>query len=378
MLPTFHLRLRTWTTAFFAATAVASGILLAVACSESVAPQVDTGAVLGELTANVALPLAKAVGTEAEALRADVVAFESAPSDDALAKAQGSWRKARAAWRTNDAVAFGPVESKRLEPAMDFTPASADAIERAVTEGGADAAAFEALGSNAKGLHALEYLLFDDGGGRTEALAKMTDATTGTARRAYASRVATVLAAKAAELFVAWDASGENFAGSVASAGGSSAIYPSTKAAVDDFVNQMNVAADRLQNTEIGYPFGKKTGGTPSPEAEASRRSDASLADMTATLDGIRRVYLGDAGKRGLGAIVAGRSQAADAHMKTALDGAAKAIAAIPAPFRTAVTANVPEVEAAYAAAKDLKTTVSTEVASVLGTTLKFSDNDGD
>ena len=53
-------------------------------------------------------------------------------------------------------------------------------------------------------------------------------------------------------------------------------------------------------------------------------------------------------------------------------------IEAIPPPFRTAITEHPDEVAAAYASARAFKRELATEVVSVLGSTLRFNDADGD
>ena len=136
-----------------------------------------------------------------------------------------------------------------------------------------------------------------------------------------------------------------------------------------------------VADTRIGKPLGLATGGAPQPALEESGPSDNSLADMAASLRGIRAIYTGAraaAGTGGIGAIVAAQSPATDREVRDLLDRAIDAVGAIPRPFRAAIVDQRALVQAAYDAVKELKRVLATEVLAALGATLKFNDNDGD
>ena len=67
-----------------------------------------------------------------------------------------------------------------------------------------------------------------------------------------------------------------------------------------------------------------------------------------------------------------------DLAVRTAIGDAASLVEAIPRPYRTALVDQRASVEAAYESVKALKRLLATEVVGVMGTTLKFNDNDGD
>jgi hypothetical protein len=62
----------------------------------------------------------------------------------------------------------------------------------------------------------------------------------------------------------------------------------------------------------------------------------------------------------------------------TAISDAQAALAAVPPPLDTAITASPDTVLAAYEATYALQRSIATELASVLGVTVTFTDNDGD
>jgi uncharacterized protein len=367
--------------------ALSLALVSASGCSTTAHPATDSKPVLAALTDNVILPAYRAIDADAEALRTAARDLEAAPSEDTLTRTQSAWRAARKSWRHADAFRFGPVETKHITAAVDFWPAGTDVIDKILADSAPiTAESFEALGANAKGFLALEYLLFDNAGGNAAVVATLTGAT-GARRLGYVTAAADNLKTKTSELLRAWEPSGENFAKDLTLAGESGTSFPSSKAVVDQLVNSSAFAAEVVTNTKIGKPFGKKTGDVPQPDQEEAPRSDDSIDDMLATLDGVRSVYLGTSGggaspagkpAMGIGDLVRAKNASLDTRVVAALDEARAKVSAIPPPFRTAIVSQRDPVEQAYQATRAAKNIISVEVASVLGTTLKFNDNDGD
>ncbi|WP_394826757.1 imelysin family protein [Pendulispora albinea] len=351
--------------------------------SSSGASSVDAKPVLQALTNDVILPTYRTLDTEAGTLRDAAEALRSAPSADSLARAQAAWRAARKTWRKADAFRFGPVDSKGIADVIDAWPANGEKLDQLLA--GSEpitADSFEKLGANLKGFMALEHLLFDNpGGGDAAVLAKLTGTGAAERRRLYVAIAAANLKAKTAELLRSWDPAGENFAAQLTNAGSGSQTFPSGKSAVDQLVNSATYAGDVVAGNKIARPFGKRNGGVVQPGQEEAPRSDNSLADMLATLEGVQAVYDGAPGgaePKGIGDLVRGKNASLDDRVLAALSDARAKVAAIPPPFRTALSEKPAPVDAAYESVRAMKNTFATEVASVLGTTLKFNDNDGD
>jgi len=348
-------------------------VVALVACgtssSSSEPPPVDSKPVLVELTNDVIVPTYSALDAAAGALRDAAQALEASPGADTLTRAQDAWRAARKAWRQADAFRFGPVESKNITGGIDFWPANGEKIEAIIA--GADAISAESLevgGANLRGFMALEFLLFDAEGGNAAVLDKLS----AERRRLYVASLARHLKGKTEILLRAWDPAGENFAAQVTGAGQGSAAYPTQKAAVDELVNRMIFAAELVAGTKIATPLAKKNGGVVQLDQEETPRSDNSIADIQASMDGVRSIY------GGLGKLVRAKNPALDGRVVAGLDEAQSKVASLPRPFRSALSDQPFAVETAWQAVRASKNTMSTEVASVLGTTLKFNDNDGD
>jgi predicted lipoprotein len=333
------------------------------------------------LTEQVVRPAFDDVAARAAELASAVRSLAAAPSQAALDAAQDAWRATRAPWKECDAFAFGPATDDRLVVAIDQFPVEPSKIESEIAGTAALTVEYiDTIGADRKGFHAIEYLVFG-AGDDAAVLASLTTDASAVRRRDLATALAGNLERKVLELRGAWAPDGGAYAETVAAPGSSNATYPTIKAVIDAFVNESVFLAELVADTRIGKPLGLATGGTPQPGLEESGPSDNSLADMAASLRGIRAIYTGSrdgAGGAGIGSIVAAQSPATDREVRDLLDRAIAAIAAIPRPFRAAIVDQRALVQAAYDAVKELKRVLATEVLAALGATLKFNDNDGD
>ncbi len=83
--------------------------------------------------------------------------------------AQAAWREALLAWVRLSTVAIGPLIERRSARRIDFQPARPASVEKAIAEQPEGEAAFERIGSAAKGFAALEWLLWDRAAPRSPA-----------------------------------------------------------------------------------------------------------------------------------------------------------------------------------------------------------------
>ena len=126
-------------------------------------PFYDTVHALQGIYGHWALPRAKDFDQSARALAPAVAALCQAPASDsktALAAARTAWQATARAWEQLTAVSIGPVIARRSQRAIDFTPTRPALIEKAIATQPQGAKAFERIGTPAKGLPALEWLLW--------------------------------------------------------------------------------------------------------------------------------------------------------------------------------------------------------------------------
>ncbi len=322
--------------------------------------------VLAHLADEVIAPAHDRLHSDAGAL-ATAVASVCTGAD--LATAAAAWTAVRLDWAVTAGFAFGPVAEQMQAGPLDFWPVRPDTVEARIAEAPAsiDAAWLAGLGTSAKGLPALEYLLF------------AAPLTPGTPRCAYAVALADDIAARTGALADAWQ--GEH-AGALRSAGHGSERYPSEQAGLDAVVNASIENLYRMVKDKLDRPLGNLTGSAPDPALVESQYSGTAIAELEANLDGFALVYLGadlePAGDPGLGALVAARDPGLDDRILAQLAVARGALAQIPGPLGDALLADRSAVQTARDEIDALRRLIKLDVAGLLGVTLMLSDNDGD
>ncbi len=341
----------------------------------------DRGKVLADLAANVIVPAYTYAATQTKALVDAVTALRDAPSAGSLSAARAAWKSARTTWKTTDAFLFGPADDLALTAGAIDTASDIAKIEAlASATSPLDAVAIAKLGANQRGFGGVEVLLFDPARDDAAMLAALE--ASDRRRGVLAALVAEDLHAKVEAVRAAWVGAPTDYASHLSRAGRGSTVYTSERQGVDAVVNALIAVAEVLIAVRLAKPLGlDQTSQTPVPELVESPRSDASVDDLLAVLDGIEMVYLGRRGELSglpLSAAVAERSPRADQRMRDQLPLAKEAVRAIPGPLRTAVVSQRDPVVAAHAAVREVKRILTNEVAAALGTSIGFNVTDGD
>ena len=342
-----------------------------LACGNTGAPAKDYGPLLENLTAQVILPEQQAFATQAKALVVAIQALSDAPSDDSLLAAQGAWRDARKAFRITDSLHFGPGLTQYVTERIDASPVDASGIEAMASGTGAiDDHAVSVAGGFKKGFLGLEYLLFPDPSAQGPAPLLAKDAPA-PRRRTLAISMADEIAQSAQDLNKAWGPYAEQIR--LAGAGGTQ--YATQRAAVDDLVGGAGYALELIVRVRLAPPLGRKSGGAPDPTLDPTLRSDSAIADMQASLSGVLALYADD----GFSAVLSKSSPALDEAVKAEFADAQSKLAAVPAPFASALTdaASLQLVQDAYTSTQHLKSSWNSDVSSALGATARV-ENDGD
>ncbi|HEY6878096.1 MAG TPA: imelysin family protein, partial [Polyangiales bacterium] len=226
---------------------------------------------------------------------------------------------------------------------------------------------------------ALEYVLFDSGVSDTEVLARFTDAT-GARRAQLAESMAIDLANKCQLLNAAF--TGPNGYGQqLAQAGVGSTVFASQSDGIDKVVTGMLYASELMLTAKLAKPLGSDNNNVVQPQLEEGPRSDSSIADLEADLDGLLAIYTGmQAGRAGKGIADAVRSvnPAVDMRFMQKLSDVRTALGAVPQSFRLALVQNRAPLDAVYNAVRALKTAIQTELAGALGASLGFGYSDTD
>jgi predicted lipoprotein len=350
--------------------------LVLTACSDSETPP-DARPILRDVADLVILPTYAELATSTADLSSGLEALCAAPDEAKLATAQEAWRAARAPLKRAEAFAFGPIEDLRVDSTIDFWPARPDTIDDALaaTEPVTDAL-IDSSASATKGLPAIEYLLFDPGGDDAAAIDRLAE--NGGRNCDYLAALGRDVAEQAARVKEAWDPAGGNYRGKFVDAGAGSDTYPTLQAGVSVLVDNLIQGALLVEGTKLAKPLGKRDGGTPQPDAVEASFSHDGADEIVLTLDGIQAVYQSDQRGASLSERVRSSRPDLDTTILTQIDTCKATVTAISLPLEQAVVDQPAEVESAFACTKELARLLQVDLATLVGVTPTFSDNDGD
>jgi predicted lipoprotein len=294
-------------------------------------------------------PRATAFAAESAALHKAIDTLCEAPAADAataLEAARTQWQAATTAWDRLAGVAVGPLVKRRALTALDFNPTRPPLIERAIGSAPVGAEAMERVGTPAKGIPALEWLLW------TKKPAPQSPACR------YTQQVAIELAREGATLS----------AGFAELAATDWAADPArTYLAWQELFNQWLGGLERLRWTQIDKPLKtvetSSTGKAPVFARAASGHAAQSWAAQWEAL-------------RALAAPVA-QALAADGRQPLA-ERLTQSVAEADAAMQRATPADLPALPAATRALAGVKKLIEAEVAPALEVVVGFSDGDGD
>ncbi len=369
-----------WKMTTYLVTAVV--VSLVGACSSSKNTyDADALKVVQALATGSALPGLADLALKTDSLRTSCQAFTAMSQAQSLDDCQLAWINARAAWMKNQVFLFGPGDDARLIDAIDWSPVDTVEIESEVSGSNElNAAYVDALGANKKGFHALEYFIFAGAAGDNSVLLKLGEVGAGDRRKAYVNALCDSVLTHVNDLKKAWSTDGGNYATQWSQPGSPASPYPKSKNAIDVLVNYVVLVSEAVVR-HLGEPLGTKAGGAIQPSEEESALSDNSLGDLSERVAGMRAVYEGvvtDVGQEGIATLITARSAELDMRTRAAFDDTTQKLDALKPSFHQALVDRTADVQAAYDSAKNLRTVLKTEVASILGVTVTFSDSDSD
>lgn len=305
-----------------------------------------------------------------EALALASRVLEDSPGNDDLREAQAAWGDARKPWKETEVFKFGPVadEPLRYGAEIDFWPARPDAVEAVLAETGAIVP--DDLGAAAKGLPAVEYLLF--GEGALEAFRESKR------RYEYLQVLIDDLGLQTRRLAEAWDPEGGNYQSELVDAGRGSAMYDTLSMALSEIVNRMGFTIENIRADKLGV--GIAPDGTPQPDNLESLFSGRSIGDIDDNLRGIEQLYFGDPklGLLGLDDYLQHRGFHLGERMRSELANSRAALERIDLPLSVAIDSEQDLVEDAIDRLELLQRLIQVDVIGALSLNVRFNDNDGD
>lgn len=259
----------------------------------------------------------------------------------ALETARGQWLASLSGWERLSGVALGPVLERRSQRQIDFTPTRPRMIEKAIKSAPKTAADMELVGTPAKGLPALEWLLW------TQPVQPATPAC------AYAVQVAAEVGREAAAIAQA-------------------RYRPSDdQAYLAELVNQWVGGIERLRWAGMEMPVRvARTSGQAVEPDYPRRASGAAAVAWAAQWDALRTLAVARGGS--LHAALRARAQ------DKLADRLAGAVRETDAAMQGLALGDHERILSAARSLAGLKHLVEAEVAPALAVSIGFSDADGD
>ena len=328
----------------------------------------DEAEVLTSITDDVFVPSYEALDSETRELSDALNALCGAPSASALDNAQEAWRGARAAWSRSEASGLGPLLDRRSTGLIAWALTEPERIDSLLASDFAITEDFirNNISSTQRGLGGIEYVLFAEDAPSSLA--------TDPARCAYLTATGEVVADESAALLDDWTVGGgspyrEYFTGR-------SSISLVSDQAVAEVVRTQVFLSRTIVDMRLAGALGLR--GDVDPTAIPGGAGLNALADLRNGVLGMRDVYEGVGEGQGVSALIVPLSEDTDERMRAGFVSSLAAIDAVDGPLRQAAAESSPQALAVYEALMALQDTLSTEVVSLLGVSVGFSDTDGD
>ena len=330
----------------------------------------DRRAVVAGIVETVILPRHRELLHEAETLEAAVAQFAAQPTVETLAAAQAQWR--------STAVAWAHVEPFSLRFTMLAVgqikkwPINTKFIEQFIAEETTiDEPFIASIGATAKGLGAIEYLLFNPTLTAEELVTALVAAPP---RLAYLDALAQNLSIAASELYALWSPEGENRAQQLIDADFSE---NDVQGSVSMLANELIVLLETMVKTKVEYPL-RGVLADPQPQAVESPYAGYSWPLLIANLRAVQQIFHAGLGDYLDQMAVSPRTPTLAAAIDAQIEATIAAIEALPLPLEVAVLADPLPVRAVRDQIKAILVLVKVDMANQLGITVTFSDNDGD
>lgn len=337
----------------------------------------DQSALLSNLSSNIIVPNYEDLNTSLAQLESSASDFGMNPDQASLDDVRADFVAAYTAWMRCSTFEFGPAADRSLRAQVNTFPTDTDQIESNYLSGSFDLD--QASNLDAKGLPALDYLLYGMGGSPEAVLAEYNDTNKGPGLIAYLEAVITDLRAQVNPIPGEWTSTyqapfKENLGTDVGSSMG-------------QFVNQFNFDYELLKKPRLGIPLGVQTLGTPLPEKSEALYSGISTDLIMAHFNSIADLYhgLSQAGVDGYGLHEALQSLAANYNglpladaISAQINTTRTALSRIPGPLSETVVNDPSLANEAYSEVQKLLVLFKTDMTSSLGILITYADNDGD
>lgn len=340
---------------------------------------------LAHIGEQIVLPRYAGLETRLDALKAAAEQLTAQPDQSNLDATRTAWQAAYLYWQRASLFEFGPADSRQLRSKMGLFPVFTGRIENNISSGSYDLSAMS--NEYARGLPAVEYLLYGTASDDAGILAKFVSDAQAAARRQYLTDLCAAMLQEVQTVHHAWRSDGGNYISTFKNTSGVAQGTP-----VSFLVNALSQHYESIKNNKIGTPVGAKTGYVAAPDkVEALFCPALSIPLALAALQGSQDLFNGksesgaadglglDDYLNATGAQQAGQPLAQLINNQYTL--ATNALnALLPATLYDALGTQLQAVKTAYAHIVNQIVYIKTDMPSVLCVSITYVDNtdDGD
>lgn len=328
---------------------------------------------------NIILPSFQALQDSLDRLESAADAFTDAPSGATLSELRDELKSVRLAWQEVNLFQFGPSESVLLRSSLNTFPTDTAQIESNIDSG--DYTLGTVANVDAAGFPALGYLLHGAGESDAEIVAAYTAAPDADRRMTYLSDNIDFIRGKVDAAAGIWAESGDNYLDTFLS---DDRAGTDAGSSLGMMVNAMILHYERfIRDGKIGIPSGIRSAGVPRPSAAEANYGGYSAELALANVRAIKRLFLGTGhdGAQGTGLDnnlrVLGAGDLAD-EIEAEIDQGIAALEGLSDPLTAQIEQNNDPVLSAFAELQDVTVLLKADMASILGVTITYQDNDGD
>jgi len=308
--------------------------------------------VLSGLVSEVVLGMARELRAASSALHAELRALSTEPTGERSSAAQAAWKRAALAWKRAFAFRIGPFIDSEAFAHAAFWPARPTLIDAVLADREAiDERRVQAQGVDARGLYALEYLLFEEDAARVLRLASEDR---GARARAYALELSANVHGYA-ERIQRLLGDGRSFAERFSAAG-----QQSVETLLSQALDTLSVVSGKFARVERA-----RSENRPLPFAVEGYYSGTSLDIVLALVAGLRQLYLGG-GSGGLSELVAAASKPIDEHVRATFRETERRLRALESPIEVALDAHPAQFRSGADAIVELRHVIEVEMVSAL------------
>ena len=284
-------------------------------------------------------------------LKSSLETLKANPNQANLDAAKAAWVAARIPWEQSEAALFGPADIFGIDPAIDSWPLSEGDLQRVLSSSSSFSEnSVGQLENTLKGFHAIEYILFGNGG--TKPASALTSAETN-----YAAALGAALRSATSDLLNGWTVGirGQKpYAQEFLNAGSGSVTFPTEQLATQQVIQGLITIATEVADSKMEEPFAARN-----PNLVESQYSYNSTDDFANNILGIQLIL-----ERVLKELIESSDPGLFSELIAEVQAARNAILAIPRPYRDSILnpANDVAIRNAQNLIRKLRTTIEQRV----------------